>query len=62
LIIKHERKLSAETINQALRMHGLIVTITEQLVKRKNLSEFNNNNKTSKKVMLDPREKTTLET
>ena len=29
LIIKHERKLSAETINQALSMHGLIATNTE---------------------------------
>jgi len=62
LIIKHERKLSAETINQALSMHGLIATNTEQLVKGKNLSEFNSNNKTSKRVVLDPQEKTTLET
>ena len=29
LIIKHERKLSVETINQALSMHGLIATNTE---------------------------------
>ena len=36
LIIKHERKLSIETINQALSMHGLIPTNTEQLVKGKN--------------------------
>ena len=33
----------------------------EQLVKRKNSSEFNSNNKTSKRVVLDPQEKTTLE-
>ena len=42
-------------------MHGLIETNTEQLVKRKNWSKFNSNNKTSKKVVLDPQEKT-LET
>ena len=35
LIIKHGRKLSTETINQALNMHGLIATNTEQLVKGK---------------------------
>ena len=29
LIIKHERKLSVETINQALSMHGLIATNIE---------------------------------
>ena len=60
--IKHEHKLSIETINQALSMHGLIATIIEQLVKGKNLQEFNSNNKTSKRVVLDPQEKTTLET
>jgi len=38
-------------------MHGLIVTNTEQLVKRKNLSEFNSNNKTSKRAVLDPQRK-----
>ena len=27
--IKHERKLSAESINQELSMHGLIATNTE---------------------------------
>ena len=31
-------------------------------MKRKNLSEFNSNNKTSKRDVLDPQEKTTLET
>ena len=62
MIIKHERKLSAETINQALNMHGLIATNTEQLVKRKNLSKLNSNNKTSKRVVIDPQEKTMLET
>ena len=30
LIIKHERKVSVETINQALSMHGLIATNTGQ--------------------------------
>ena len=43
-------------------MHGFIATDTEQLVKRKKLSEFNSNNKTSKRVVLDPQEKTTLKT
>jgi len=42
-------------------MHGLIATNTESLVKMKNLLEFNSNNKTSKRVVLDPQEKTTLE-
>ena len=35
-IIKQERKLSTTEINQALSMHGLIATNTEQLVKGKN--------------------------
>jgi len=43
-------------------MHGLIATNTEQLVKGKKWLEFNSNNKTSKRVVLDPQEKTTLET
>ena len=43
-------------------MHGLIATNTEQLVKGKNWSEFNSSNKSSKRVVLDPQEKTTLET
>jgi len=36
MLIKHERKLNTETINQALSMHGLIAMNTEQLVKGKN--------------------------
>ena len=42
-------------------MHGLIsATDTEKLVKGKNRSEFNIKNKTSKRAMLNPQEKTTF--
>ena len=60
--MKHECKLSAETINQELSMHELITKNLEQLVKRKNRTEFNSNNRTSKRTALDSQEKATLGT
>jgi len=60
--MKHECKLSAETINQELSMHELITKNLEQLVKRKNRTEFNSNNRTSKRTTLDSQEKATLGT
>ena len=60
--MKHEYKLSAETINQELSMHELITKNLEQLVKRKNRTEFNSNNRTSKRTALDSQEKATLGT
>ena len=40
LIIKHERKLSTEIINQALSMHGLIATKDKNWKKKKREMKF----------------------
>ena len=61
--IKHERNwsLSIETINQALRMHGLIATIQSNWWKGKT-DQNSIVIKKPQRVVLDPQEKTTLET